>query len=742
MLLLLDGLNEMPHRDARDYHARVVAWKRTLEDWLAGGMGHRAVVTCRSLDYSAPLSSPRLRVRQAHVQPLGDREIEAFLARYAPQSADALWRELRGSRRLEALRWPYPLRLFVEAAEASPRIAPGLAALFTAHVRRALRREIARDNPLFEPGESGEPGTLVDARDLRQALRDDAWGSAHALPARGALFDALARLAYGMQAAGPVYEPAQRSIDARGLHMLLADQDAERVVAAGLQLGILDRDPASDDVMFVHQLMQEHFAARRLAEQPEPALVRIEWRSERVEPSFASLLEASEGGEPLPVLESTGWEETTRMAAALCAQPGSFVRGVAAEHLVLAGEIAAAPEVGTRLSEDLRDELRQALIRRSRDPRADLRHRISCGLALGHLGDPRLERDTGPHGDYLLPPMIEIAAGGYRVGNDEGIRWVVPGTDEWHMSRRHCPRHELELMGFRIARFPVTNAEWACFMSAGGYEEERWWSTPDACRWRRGELANASAIRNNRLWRRRFRDDPGLLEQLVEDGRIPNEEIAERWRRWLALDDADFEADLAETWLAKRETAPAYWGEARFANPAQPVNGVSWYEARAYCRWLSAQTGRSFRLPTEVEWEAAAAGLEGRRFPWGDEEDGWHANDFEMRLRRTTPVGVFTEGDTPDGIVDLAGNVNEWTSSLFGAAEEDAGDPAFAFPYAADDGREDPDAPDSVPRVIRGGAFIDGRTNAFVHARGFALPDTRNTGSGLRLVEGEGSLRS
>lgn len=731
VLLLLDGLNELPHRDASDYYERALAWKHALEDLLLGGRGHRAVVSCRNLDYTAPLSSPRLRVRQAHVQPLEDADIEAFLARYAPRQAEALWQALRGTRQLEALRWPYPLRLLAEAAVASPPVATGLGSLFTAYVRRALRRELERENPVLAAG------ALLNAHDIRMTLRDDTWSTPHALPRGGVLFDALADAAFGMQTSDLFHEPAQHCIGERELQALLPGVDAAKVVAAGLQLSILDRDAATGDVMFQHQLLQEYFAARRLAERPQPELVRTEWHAERIEPRLEMLLRADATAEPLPPLESTGWEETTRMAGAMSDRPEEFIRGIASAHLSLAGEIVAMPEVGPRLSEDLRHDLRRRLAQRSREPHADLRHRIACGLALGLLGDPRYERSYGPDGDCLIPLLIEIAGGRYEIGSDEAIRWVVPGTDDRHTSTGHSPRHSATLERFRIARFPVTNAEWACFMDAGGYEEERWWDTPDAQRWRRGELANASAIRNNRLWRQHFLDDPKLLDQLVADRRLPDEAVIERWRRWLAMSDEAFERSLAETWQPRRETAPAYWDEARFANPAQPVNGISWFEARAYCRWLSAQTGRRFRLPTEAEWEAAAAGPEGRRFPWGEALEGVRANDYEMRLRRTTPVGVFPAGDTPDGIADLAGNVNEWTSSLYGerGAAVEGVDVTFAFPYDADDGREDVTAPDTAPRVIRGGAFIDGRTNAFVYARGYNLPATRDTGSGCRLVE-------
>lgn len=90
-------------------------------------------------------------------------------------------------------------------------------------------------------------------------------------------------------------------------------------------------------------------------------------------------------------------------------------------NLSLAGRAAAQPEVRSRLGDAFLDELRWALVSRSRDPEADLRERIDCGYAVGDLGDPRLERRTGPHGDYLMPPLVAIPAGTYPIGEDEPL---------------------------------------------------------------------------------------------------------------------------------------------------------------------------------------------------------------------------------------------------------------------------------------------------------------------------------
>lgn len=97
-----------------------------------------------------------------------------------------------------------------------------------------------------------------------------------------------------------------------------------------------------------------------------------------------------------------------------------------------------------------------------------------------------------------------------------------------------------------------------------------------------------------------------------------------------------------------------------------PVVLVSWADAQAYAQWLSRQTGQRWRLPTEIEWEKAARGLDGRRFPWGDIFDPLRLNSADRGPLDTQPVGSHPTGASPFGLRDAAGQVFEWTATQEG----------------------------------------------------------------------------
>jgi formylglycine-generating enzyme required for sulfatase activity len=113
---------------------------------------------------------------------------------------------------------------------------------------------------------------------------------------------------------------------------------------------------------------------------------------------------------------------------------------------------------------------------------------------------------------------------------------------------------------------------------------------------------------------------------------------------------------------------PSTWrfGQFPYAEGNCPVHTITGEAAQRYCLWLSQKTGRSFRLPTEAEWEFAAAGPDGLEFPWGNTLKPDHANIAEEGYLRVTPVGCFPAGQSWCGALDMAGNVEEYTSDLSG----------------------------------------------------------------------------
>ncbi len=258
-----------------------------------------------------------------------------------------------------------------------------------------------------------------------------------------------------------------------------------------------------------------------------------------------------------------------------------------------------------------------------------------------------------------------------------GGRFLM-GSDKAHDPEAHddeLPQHEVYIPDFHIARYPITNMQYKRFVDATGHDVPRGW---------------------NRLLR----------------------------------------------------TYPL--GKGR-----HPVVGVTWHDAVAYCEWLSRTTRKRYRLPSEAEWEKAARGglfLDGdasarvpnpnprRIYPCGDRFDRRKCNCEESGIGGTTPVDRYPAGASPYGVMDMAGNVWEWTRSLWGEGWEWdpfgglLKEPTFKYPYDADDGREDLNAPEGMFRVLRGGSFGLNRRVARCASRGRDVPSGRFGSGGFRVV--------
>lgn len=156
-------------------------------------------------------------------------------------------------------------------------------------------------------------------------------------------------------------------------------------------------------------------------------------------------------------------------------------------------------------------------------------------------------------------------------------------------------------------------------------------------------------------------------------------------------------------------------GQQRFMLDDHPCEWVSWYDAIAYCRWLSFQHNIRVRLPTEWEWQWAAQGPKGREYPWGDRFDKDRCNTDENGINSTTPVDCYPTGVSPFGVMDMAGNVWEWCLN------------EYELP---DNTNFEGDA----PRSVRGGSWGHDLLFARVTFRDGGRPQDRSNYQGFRLA--------
>jgi formylglycine-generating enzyme required for sulfatase activity len=181
-------------------------------------------------------------------------------------------------------------------------------------------------------------------------------------------------------------------------------------------------------------------------------------------------------------------------------------------------------------------------------------------------------------------------------------------------------------------------------------------------------------------------------------------------------------AGYAEYLAATGASPPPFQADARLADPAQPVVGVSWDEAVAFCRWLSERAGAHHRLPTEAEWEKAArGGLEGARYPWGDAPPAAVFPGARLPLPGPPCVG----GGPANGfrLTDLSGCVHEWCLDWH----------ADGY-YAVTPERSPEGPPDGTRRVSRGGAWRHQVPWSPVAHRSSLPPHLRYSDYGFRVV--------
>jgi len=260
---------------------------------------------------------------------------------------------------------------------------------------------------------------------------------------------------------------------------------------------------------------------------------------------------------------------------------------------------------------------------------------------------------------------VEVPGGRWRLGSTTSEGFIFD-NEKW--------AHETTLAPFSIARTPVTNAEFAAFVEAGGYRARDLWS------------------------------DAGWT-----------------WRE-------SRDAERPVYWQAKRD---GIWSERRYRAieplaPHAPVSFVNFFEAEAWCRWA----GR--RLPSEAEWEAAAIGqptADGRqlsqtrrRWPWGDASPSPVTANLDFAFDRPIDVAALPESDSAFGCRQMIGNVWEWTQSDFMPFAGFSADPYkdYSQPWFG------------TRKVLRGGAWASSARIARPGYRNFFTPDRNDVFAGFR----------
>jgi formylglycine-generating enzyme required for sulfatase activity len=435
---------------------------------------------------------------------------------------------------------------------------------------------------------------------------------------------------------------------------------------ADLRAGLIQASDAGDEYSFPHQTFQEYLAGIELLGGVNPL--------ERV------LAQRNDDRWRRPILLGvehlalSSLDLPYRLLSRLVEEPGRTAPQCAFD-LLLAQEIAndlgwAWLEQRDPLFSGLKRRLAAALAATLGEPSAPARDLVQAGDALAELGDPR------PGVCTLPPAMLDLPGGSFVIGITPEEIQRLP-KDEQRYFARSQNEQSVTIAAFTLARYPVTNAQYQLFIDAGGYDPAApWWDAPA--------------------------------------------------RAWLSRDDVATEG--LERWQRRdHKDRPEWWEKERFgiARPNYPVVGVSWYEASAFCRWLTQHLndGCAYRLPSEAEWEYAARGTARRIYPWGDAEPDAERANFKRIYDGASAVGCFPRGATPEGVFDLAGNVWEWTCSEY-----------RPYPYDPDDGRETGDEPAEKRFTTRGGSWLNRPFSLRAANRYLNTPDTYNDLLSFRLA--------
>jgi formylglycine-generating enzyme required for sulfatase activity len=672
-VLLLDGLDEIPTQARRSFVRDAVMA-------FAGRYPHiRLVITCRTLSYQDP-AWQFAGVSAFELAPFDEKKIDHFigawhdeLARLGVMTTEEA-RGLAGQLR-QAVRRPDLWRL-----APNPLLLTVMALVHTHKGRlpdaRALLYEDTVDILLWR-WEEIKAGSGTTVPHLRRLLLEAGRTDVDLKRVLWELAFQAHRQAESQEALADIGELRLQKALAE-LHPQGSLDWAHQVIQAmKLRAGLL-LERAPEVFAFPHRTFQEYLAGAHLSAQADFAR-----QSARLVAEGAFWREVVLLAVGRLVYLSGDTDKPLALVGELCPHRAGEDE-IAWRQAWLAGE--ALVEMGlnrvrdSALGRDQAERVRHRLVDLIQQGRLSSGERAAAGRTLARLDDPRFRASAWHLPDEPLLGFVKIPAGSFSMGTgEEEIPALTEqfGESEWYKYEVEAPRHEIELGTYYLARYPVTVAQFGVFVEAGGYQSP--------CYWREAQAAD--------VWR---------------DGRVKG-----------------FSDNVPRD-------RPYDFGEP-FNLPNHPVGGVTWYEALAYCRWLTErlrgwedmpeplarllrEEGWQVRLPTEAEWEKAARGSDGRTFPWGDEADPDRANYGDTGIGSPSAMGCFPGGGSPYGVLDMAGNVWEWCHSLY-----------EPYPYDPQDGREDLKA--EGMRVLRGGSFHYDQWFVRCASRDWLNP---NFGDGLR----------
>ncbi len=680
-VLLLDGLNEIPaHQQANKY--------RQLDQFLARFPELMVVVSCREQDYPA---DRQLSLDRVTISPLDPVRVHEFIHNYldplyGAAAGDALFWQLAGAKASQTYQ-----RFIGDKGEQIDD--PFTTFWLVQTLPDNLKWGWSNDNNYYWENwlrDRAYPASLLLLAFnpyLLFMLLDVYQAHGRVLPAnRGQLFDQFVAtllvrerlLGWDTQTHTVVRLPQGETLLARlsALALAMQKQRGENEASAGA-LTALSRDKTSPfldegqqyqavsanlvtvgaDVRFTHQLLQEYFAARAMRSYLQGQAATGETRL-----SVSSIWQSVTGETRLsaPAIwrpdrwwQPTNWEEATILLAGLYDNDCTPVIDWLAEANP---ELAARcmSESGAYTPDETKKRWRERWLTRLTDVRKepDIRARAAVGRALGrvYLADGTL-LDNRPGVGIVIRDGMKIPdlawgeavpAGTYTVGGDKD-------------AARSFDQHQVPIpRAYRLARYPITYAQFACFIEAPDVNDPRWW------------------------------------------------------------DGMPAEQEVYGTVYPLRE-----WSDQAFPFGNHPRENVSWYQAVAFCRWLSDKLGYVVELPHETEWEVAARYLDGRLFPWGNEFDASKANTSEGQasIGQTSAVGLYPQGVHKKlGLYDLIGNVWEWCQNKYGDPNEVSVDDSGGW------------------RVLRGGSWYNLQSYARAASRGDGHPFARFDDVGFRVV--------